>query len=1353
MEDVTTMIPKVSPPPPLLLQRLHRSLQTTTHPKDATNQHKITVAQCLRSKSIPSLEVRRLLSQRDPKSSTTVSMSEIQISYEYIVTYYLPHLQQHHHHNNIIGCNDDTKDNNHHHHHLVTRMEQILSLGRFMELLLEYPTLERSAPAMPQPPPESPTTMASISCSTMIVSLIRALTDIAVMMMTVPSNNNCTTPIIRRIDPEYCYHHFNCNSSSFYNCDDDNNNNNNNEDDTADITTTKDCHDDTTNGSLHRLRRRDCHHRIPDTERHDRHYSNMVCCTLIFGTLLRYDYYCQHGHPCLLSTLWKSITTIVTAASTMTKTTTTTMDVDDDGAMVPTRILLLLPNVLWQSATQMILHHLYDGLHPIVQSTLDNILLAPPPPPQQQQQQPPPSEDHHPKEESMRLVYKIIGFLVTRFTPFWTFLSSSPSDVTATTTRTTRKSGTQSINHSSKRVGYQKEAPGDYGKDDDDDDEEAVDTEKDHQWNETYQESIHILLELRGMILLRSSEHVVHHNPAAGSVASSGSNSSNIYATVGTKIDQCMLTTPFSKTSRNEQQQHVLYIARRISDIIMYTADVRSIVNSPLFQPLASSSNNNPMDTTNTTKRTTIMSNQLLETAFYTGKTQILTQYLEDSMTSTSGTTTTCSGPWKDRPDPQDDRTTAFFRSRIESIVSTIEDLLFRTVPNMILLQSHSMIRSPNIRQHSTDTSNNSSRTTSNEMILTPPQQHTLQIISDALMQVEDWMDTDTKNKSTTNPNPPQHLDDNFAVSTTIPITVDRFYRLLIHWLSRCTIADDDDDDANHPHARLTSELIVTLLCRHITMSVEKFVAHDAMKRMGTSSSIRHPFLTLIVHLLWDSRTNIVLRTNIASVLIRLLFMSSQKVIHGDKTIQSNIGTIVGCELLSSTSSYLQQLQQMWMKMEQNKGGTITKKRKRCESNSTTSYRLIQPHQCTAKEFNIILSVLYVLPPGTSMNEVPFFQKRWIHLTTTVPTTNPNRPLSNKDMRLVTLCTSFWHCWNKNTTCKIDFPNIVQPLLLIWKHQRQRESGNIPNENLVLWTITVLRQVQYVCTKRNKNDVNPSRKNGIESTIHLLAICTDATILKMLESTSRLGAPKLGEHRGMDDRTSLKGLLVAMILEAIGALGWMGNSFHSASTLESSSSPSKQQLVLSISQCFNNLFSSSYWPIHVYTMTSFVQFASTVPSKYKSILPQCVPGNMQKLLQCRLQNSIYDGDSSFIQTERDLTKWKTKCMDAYVASHSRPPLTSRPTRNVPLFPSKVQSYTIPIGSYCMTMPTQEGRKALVIFPPGNDSLQDIRSMLGLDDGDDTGPSCHATTQEWIDENNVQQIRHDIVLSCGGVERR
>jgi hypothetical protein len=58
-------------------------------------------------------------------------MSDLQLSYEYIVTCYLTQLQHHHH--KIIVRSDDGKNKN----NLVTCMEQILLMGRFMELLLE----------------------------------------------------------------------------------------------------------------------------------------------------------------------------------------------------------------------------------------------------------------------------------------------------------------------------------------------------------------------------------------------------------------------------------------------------------------------------------------------------------------------------------------------------------------------------------------------------------------------------------------------------------------------------------------------------------------------------------------------------------------------------------------------------------------------------------------------------------------------------------------------------------------------------------------------------------------------------------------------------------------------------------------------------------------------------------------------------------------------------------------------------------------------------------------------------------------------------------------------------------------
>jgi hypothetical protein len=47
--------------------------------------------------------------------------------------------------------------------------------------------------------------------------------------------------------------------------------------------------------------------------------------------------------------------------------------------------------------------------------------------------------------------------------------------------------------------------------------------------------------------------------------------------------------------------------------------------------------------------------------------------------------------------------------------------------------------------------------------------------------------------------------------------------------------------------------------------------------------------------------------------------------------------------------------------------------------------------------------------------------------------------------------------------------------------------------------------------------------------------------------------------------------------------------------------------------------------------------------------------------------------------------------------------------------------TIASGSYVLEMTTQEGRTAMVIFPPGRQSLDDIQYMLG---GSDERSNCH-----------------------------
>jgi hypothetical protein len=59
------------------------------------------------------------------------------------------------------------------------------------------------------------------------------------------------------------------------------------------------------------------------------------------------------------------------------------------------------------------------------------------------------------------------------------------------------------------------------------------------------------------------------------------------------------------------------------------------------------------------------------------------------------------------------------------------------------------------------------------------------------------------------------------------------------------------------------------------------------------------------------------------------------------------------------------------------------------------------------------------------------------------------------------------------------------------------------------------------------------------------------------------------------------------------------------------------------------------------------------------------------------------------------------------------------------------------GSYFLRMPTQDGRQALVVFPPGNQSLEDIRFMHELQEGDDLP--------------QVQSLRRVVVNDGGGAK--
>lgn len=138
--------------------------------------------------------------------------------------------------------------------------------------------------------------------------------------------------------------------------------------------------------------------------------------------------------------------------------------------------------------------------------------------------------------------------------------------------------------------------------------------------------------------------------------------------------------------------------------------------------------------------------------------------------------------------------------------------------------------------------------------------------------------------------------------------------------------------------------------------------------------------------------------------------------------------------------------------------------------------------------------------------------------------------------------------------------------------------------------------------------------------------------------------------------------------------------------------------VTRIAACFRKILSSQNWTIRSFALTALVKFAAAIPNNHKQCLPQCVPSNMQKRLEYRLKGRC--NPSNVDQAKKELEKELHHLV-----------------RDNPVTDG-CKSLKIEKNSYVMNMPTQEGRSALVIFPPGEQSLRDIRFMLQLDEGEE-----------------------------------
>ncbi|GAX27827.1 hypothetical protein FisN_13Hh066 [Fistulifera solaris] len=160
------------------------------------------------------------------------------------------------------------------------------------------------------------------------------------------------------------------------------------------------------------------------------------------------------------------------------------------------------------------------------------------------------------------------------------------------------------------------------------------------------------------------------------------------------------------------------------------------------------------------------------------------------------------------------------------------------------------------------------------------------------------------------------------------------------------------------------------------------------------------------------------------------------------------------------------------------------------------------------------------------------------------------------------------------------------------------------------------------------------------------------------------------------------GKISPLELERIRVLGVLGQAI-------TEDTPSTQ--LQKLAKTFYSLLAETNWLVSAYTMTSFVRFASTVPAVHKRFLAECVPPKAQGLFKQRLSGQIQPIGLD------DAHMLRARCATRLMPQRHR-------TSCLLKKPNKI---SLALGSFVISMPTQEGRNALVVFPPGDDSIRDI----------------------------------------------
>ena len=424
--------------------------------------------------------------------------------------------------------------------------------------------------------------------------------------------------------------------------------------------------------------------------------------------------------------------------------------------------------------------------------------------------------------------------------------------------------------------------------------------------------------------------------------------------------------------------------------------------------------------------------------------------------------------------------------------------------------------------------------------------------------------------------------------------------RLLIRWLAPST------ERQMHPTTR---ELLISLvhlhalrLCQFHQSSTRsdspRSVDMNAAPENEENCTFMKHLMTLLVKVLFDTRTQSAHRRNVASVMIR--FLDARRAADSDSLPHE-----ISVTLQQTIAVKLQQCIKQDVKAERRK-----RKKEKSSSTNVDDKQMRPLGSFTVDDVRVLMEIL----KRVSTYSVPSLDREMACLARDLTEFASNGK------------------WQIYTVGRYSRNTLALSLALLCGTAEMSEGRGVSESfksktridmdvftfSLVTWLAEQQKRAskaKRACLRKAHAAVIMACLNFIRSSFEHVGMSLNElrSIVNIVEDYTRVSCQVLrsaSPPRDLDERRS-----AASIVFTISPL------LSRITKVVPASCPA--DILQGIASTYKILFETKAWPVVACAVTSLVRFASTIPSAHQGILPTCISADTQGLLQCRLRGLVF----------------------------------------------------------------------------------------------------------------------------------